>query len=222
MAAPEDEGTPRKGSWTDWVPTSSAQESPAQIGEHGLLNPAAFSGYETGMAFTIAVFVIILAALMLYAQYSGAVRWILAIVVLAVLALFLVRLVLKRTSEPQSLGLPSRPDVTMTGGLRGLAETFDRASGGMKYSQMMFSVRLKDAYLEKVRAMRGLTREELRRIRSDPAALFDVIGDRDIVVFLVETERNARDWSRIAAFMPPIKGYAQATEAILAKMEAWS
>jgi len=183
---------------------------------------AAFTGHEAGMAFTIAVFVIILAALMLYAQYSGAIRWILAIIVLAMMELFLVRLVLRRAREPEPLGLRNVSDVAMTGDLRGLAEIFERASGGMKYSQVMFSVRLKDAFLEKVRVRRGLTKGEIRRMRSDPVALFNVIGDKDIVVFLVETERNARDWSRIAALLPPKKGYAQETVMTLTKMEAWS
>ena len=149
-------------------------------------------------------------------------RWLLVIIVLATLSLFLVRLVLRRTEDPRSLVTRRKPDATMPGDLHGLGEIFDRASKGMKYSQVMFSMRLRDAFLEKVMVHRAVSRERMKRIRGSPEALFDVIGDRELVMFLLDAERNSRDWSRVAAYMAPISGYDKEIERILAKMEVWS
>jgi hypothetical protein len=108
-----------------------------------------------------------------------------------------------------------------SGDLRSLATTLDRANGGLKYSQVVVAARMKDAFLEKVRVSRGLAPGDVEQVRSDPALLMALVGDRELVVFLLESERNHRHWPALLKHLPTRRGFAGETDRMLAKMEAW-
>ena len=91
----------------------------------------------------------------------------------------------------------------------------------MKYSQVMFAARMKDAFLEKVRVSRGLSRDAIDRAKADPEALMSLVGDRDLVVFVLESERNGRHWPALLRYLPPRRAYREDSDRMLARMEAW-
>src|SRR2546428_9630788 len=64
----------------------------------------------------VLAFAILLGILFYYAQFSGLVRWLLAVVALAVLASFAWGAIRRRTEEPTPLVAPPSPDVSRGGG----------------------------------------------------------------------------------------------------------
>ena len=80
---------------------------------------------------------------------------------------------------------------------------------------------MKDAFLEKVRVARGIAPADVERLRSDPAGLMALVEDRDLVVFLLESERNHRHWPALLKDLPTRQGFAGEMDRMLAKMEAW-
>jgi len=200
---------PRGGDESVFIPTSIARDR------------LVMGAFATQAAFAVAFAFLILAATVLYAQYSGAVRWLLAVVFLTAGAYIVVRFVGSRARDPRAFGPPARIERRATGDLRSLATTLDRASAGLKYSQVMFAARMKDAFFEKVRASRDLPPEDLDRVRADPRALLALVGDPELVVFLMESERNHRHWPALLEALPTRHGFAQEADRVLAKMEAW-
>ena len=177
--------------------------------------------FVTQTAFALAFAVLVLAATVFYAQYSGAVRWLLSVVFLMAAAYIVVRFVGMKARDPRALLSARRIELRATGDLRTLTTTLDRASAGLKYSQVMFAGRMKDAFLERVRVSHALSAEDLERARADPAALLEIVGDRELVVFLMESERNHRHWPDVLPYLPTRKSFVAEADRMLAKMEAW-
>src|SRR3970282_1322872 len=114
--------------------------------------PGGHSPYEAMMqdryvASAFGTQLVVVAALVFYAQYSGAVRWLLAVVLLATAAFVMARYVGSRVRDPRPLHAGSLVERRAPGDLRSLATTFDRASAGLKYSQIMFDGRMKEPFL---------------------------------------------------------------------------
>jgi hypothetical protein len=177
--------------------------------------------FGTQVAFAVGFGVLVIIATVFYAQYSGAVRWLLAIVLLAVASYGIVRFVGARARDPRPLETAGFVERRAAGDLRSLAKTLERASSGMKYSQVVVAARMKDAFLEKVRVARGLGAGELERVRSDPEGLMALVGDRELVVFLLESERNHRHWPALLQHLPTRREFAGEVDRIPGKMEAW-
>ncbi|HTD81179.1 MAG TPA: hypothetical protein VK723_03405 [Thermoplasmata archaeon] len=187
----------------------------------GMRDRVVAATFGTQVAFGVGFGILIIGATVFYAQYSGAVRWALGIVILSGTAYLLVRFVGSRARDPRPLEPARRVERRAAGGLRSLAKTLDRARDGLKFSQVVVAARMKDAFLEKVRVSRGLALEDIERIRSDPVGLMALVGDRELVVFLLESERNHRHWPALLQHLPTRHGFGGETERMLAKMEAW-
>ncbi len=214
------EPAPRRDSWKKEI-----QRGP-RPGDHSpyeamMQDRYVASAFGMQVTFVGALVLIMAAALVFYAQYSGAVRWLLAVLLLATAAFVMARYVASRARDPRPLHGGGLVERRASGDLRSLATTFDRASSGLKYSQIMFDVRMKDAFLEKVRIARNLSRDDVDRLRSDPEALMGVVGDRELAIFVLEGERSGRHWPTLLQFLPPRHAYARDAARVLAKMEAW-
>ena len=177
--------------------------------------------FGTQAAFGLGFGVLMLAAAVFYAQYSGALRWLLVVVVLIAAAYILVRIVGIRARDPRPFRATPRAERRATGDLRTLATTLDRASAGLRYSQVMFAARMEEAFLEKARVSRGLRAEDIDRARSDPRQLLAIVGDPDLAMFVLESERNHRNWPALLRHLPVQPGYAAHVDRILGRMEAW-
>lgn len=214
------EPTPRRESWKKEI-RRGPRPGEGSPYEQMMQDRYVASAFGAQVAFVGALVLIVAAALIFYAQYSGAIRWLLAVVFLAAAAFGMARFVASRARDPRSLRPASLVERRAPGDLRSLATTLDRASAGLKYSQIMFGVRMKDAFLEKVRVSRGLAPEDINRMRADPEALMRLVGDRELVLFVLEGERNGRHWPTLLRALPARRGYAREADRVLAKMEAW-
>src|SRR3989442_52063 len=192
----------RRDSWKKEIRQGPRPRDPSAYSEETAARDRMMvNAFGTQVSFAIAFSILILAAAIFYAQYSGAVRWLLGIVVLATGAYILVRFVGTRARDPRPLRRVDRVERHATGDLWSLAITLDRAAAGLKFSQVMFAARMKDAFLEKVRVSRGLTEEAMNRARGDPEALLALVGDADLTVFLLESERNHRHWPSLLRYL---------------------
>src|SRR3990172_36354 len=155
------------------------------------------SAFGTQGAFVGALVLILVAALVFYAQYSGAVRWLLAVVLLATAAFVMARYVGSRARDPRPLHAGSLVERRAPRDLRGLPPNFQ------------------------ARTPRPLRRGAVARLRADPEALMRVVGDRELALFVLEGERNGRHWPALLRVLPARREDAAETERVLAKMEAW-
>jgi len=209
-------------SWREGVHPSSRPRDIEPYATHkDLPTLVTASTFSTEVVFAIAFLLLVVATLLLYAQYSGAVRWLIAIVILAATAYILVRFVGIRTRDPSPFPHDKVAESYASGDLQSLAAMFDRASEGLKHSQLDFTILMKDMFLEKVRVSRSLTKSDLDQLKSEPQALFGLIDDRELVEFLVATEQNDQNWSSAHQKLRAQRGFAQKMEMILTKMEAW-
>ncbi len=164
---------------------------------------------------------IVLGIFLYYAQFSGAVRWLLGVVALAVLASFAWGAIRRRTSEPPPLIAPRTPDVTRDGELEVFAAAVRRAVRGLPYSQGYVASRARSAFAERVRLAFGLSPERMRELQRDPPALRGVFGDDALVDFLrleAADSDEREDWVRHTR---QHGGFVQAFRGILDRMEAW-
>ena len=177
--------------------------------------------FGTQVSFGAAFAVLILVAAVFYAQYSGALRWLIAVGVLTAGAYIVVRFVGTRTRDPRPFRPVPQTDSRATGDLRSLSTTLDRASAGLKYSQVMFAARMTGAFLEKVRLSRGIRPEDMRLMHADPERLLELIGDVEVVTFILKSERDHRHWPELLNALRSRPGFAGEADRMLAKMEAW-
>lgn len=171
------------------------------------------------IAFLIALIVI---GFLYYAQYSGVFRWAVVLIAVAFASYLVTRIVVRRSPDPPSLVPVEFPARVTPGDLRTLAKTLSRAETGLRYSQIVFSKRLADAFLEKVRIARSLSSEEVGRIRSDPERLVAVLGDEELARFVFESEHLDRRWPDVINRIPRQRAYAAGVARVLDRMEAWS
>ena len=165
--------------------------------------------------------ILLLAATAYYAAYSGAVRWIIFAMVLAFVGFVAVRFAAAKTQDPIRLGVPFPAGGGVGGDLRGLRTTAERADGGLVYSQVAFEDRMRKAFLAKVRSNRPLTAAALDTAAKEPERLQEVLGDRDLTLFVLEAARNMRTYPASVPSLPKKAEFAKRAAKTLDAMEGW-
>jgi hypothetical protein len=164
---------------------------------------------------------VLLGMLLYYAQFSGTVRWLIAVAVLAVIASFAWGAIRRRTEEPTPLVSPRAPDVVRGGDLEIFTAAVRRAARGLPYSQALVASRARGAFAERVRLAFGLSPERMRELQRDPAGLRHVFADDALVDFLrleAGDPDERADWVRRARSRG---GFVRAIDGVLDRMEAW-
>ena len=216
------EPAPRRESWKKDIQRGPRPgDSSAAAQDPAVPDRLVAAAFTTQVSFGLAFVVLVVAATVFYAQYSGALRWLIAVGVLTAGAYIVVRFVGTRTRDPRSFRPVPQTDSRATGDLRSLSTTLDRASAGLKYSQVMFAARMAEAFLEKVRLSRGIRPEDMRLMHADPERLLELIGDVEVVTFILKSERDHRHWPELLSALRSRPGFAGEADRMLAKMEAW-
>lgn len=154
-------------------------------------------------------------------------RWPLYAALLAALGVKLVLVLADRSASVPPLELPPRAVPSPLGALQTLTETVSRAERGLPYSQALVALRVRHAFLEKMRSRRGLDEESLNALLHDPSALAATVPDATIVRFLSLTSREEEllyDTARPSGpLLPRAEGesYTRALGRVLQAMEAW-
>lgn len=170
------------------------------------------------LLFTVAI---MLGLLLYYAQFSGTVRWLLGVGLLAVLAAFAWDQVVRRTARPPPLVGPEVPAVVQDGALASLSAAVRRASSGLSYSQVLVASRARAAFAERMRLALGLSAEAMRNVQRNPAALRRLLGDDLLAEFVhipVPDLDERYRWVRRARAR---NGFDSEFDGVLSRMEAW-
>ena len=164
---------------------------------------------------------VILGILLYYAQFSGAVQWLLGVGALAGVALFAWSQIVRRTAEPAPLVGPQTREATREGELEGFAAAVRRAARGLPYSQVLVASRAHGAFIEHARLALGLPPEAMREVQRDRESLRRVFDDDVLVDFLhlrVGDLEERYGWVRRARSGG---GFVREFRRVLDRMEAW-
>ncbi len=185
--------------------------------------PARFMAHPATMSlFILVIFILLLtAATFYYAQYSGALRWLIFAAVVAAFGYAAVRIVASRARDPARGPGRAATAPRVGGDLRSRRTTLERAQGGLVYSQLVFEDRVRRAFLEKVRANRHLDAAAIDASARDLERLQSILGDKELALFVLETARNMRVYPASVPTLPKKEQFARRTAALLDRMEAW-
>ena len=164
---------------------------------------------------------LILGYMLFMAQFSGAVRWLLGLLLIGVVAGFAWYEVNRRTREPSPLLTPAPKLQAHAGELTTLMAVVRRADRGLLYSQVLISSRAREALSEQTRLSLGLSREDMRRLVRDPDALRRALHDPVLEAFLYTPSRDP-DWRyRWVEEARASLGFEASLRTVLDHMEAW-
>ncbi len=166
-------------------------------------------------------FAVLLGMLLYYAQFSGAIRWLLGVTALAVLAAIAWGQIQRRTAEPSPLVGPRSPGASRDGELDSFAAAVRRASRGLPYSQVLVASRARSAFLERARLALGLPSEAIRDMQRNPTALRQVFADDALVDFLYLEAGDLEDRSAWVQRARTRGGFVREFRDVLTRMEAW-
>jgi len=170
---------------------------------------------------TILAFAVLLGMLLYYAQFSGAIRWLLGVLALAALAGIAWGQIRRRTAEPAPLVGPRSPVASRDGELDLFAAAVRRASRGLPYSQVLVASRARSAFLERARLALGLPPETIRDAQRDPGALRRLFGDDALVDFLYLEAGDLDDRFAWVQRARARGSFDREFRDVLARMEAW-
>lgn len=187
------------------------------------LAPMSFLAHPAGVSvlLVVAFLILLLGATAYYSAYSGALRWILFAGVLAAVAYVAVRYAAAKAQDPLRLGGVAAAGAGVGGDLRSLRTTVERADGGLVYSQVVFEDRMRKAFLRKVRSNRPFTAAALDNAAKEPERLHEIVGERDLTLFVLEAARNMRAYPSSLPSLPKRQEFAKRAAKTLDAMEAW-
>lgn len=175
----------------------------------------------------LTLLVVILIVSTVVVDASAADRWPLYGALLLALSVKLVLVLYETSSTVPALGLPLRRPPSRAGAVQILSDTLSRADRGLRYSQALVALRLRDAFLEKVKSRRGLNEDDLDSLLEDPAALESVVGNAVIARFLSATSQGEKllhtptDDERPLLRTSGGEPYSASIGRIVTAMEAW-
>jgi len=161
---------------------------------------ATSAGWGYGMVFMFLG--IFLFGIMFYAQYSGALRWVLVFLLFTAAGTLLLRFVNVRARDPAMLVGATAAVDRRPGEVLRFAALLERSAEGLKYSQIEADERLRKAVLDRVRVARGLGREEIEAARESPAGLHGLLKDKALVLWCLRGERDTAEWPMRVGGMP--------------------
>jgi hypothetical protein len=146
----------------------------------------------------------LLSIVVMYAQHSGILRYILLTVAITLIGGALAWVASRNTADPVPLGWASAVSEEGRGDLARMTRLLERGQDGMGFSQLQVVDRLRAAFLEKWKVTRNLTDAEAQSLLKDPERLMENLGDREIASFLLDAEDARRRWSQIIVRREPV------------------
>ena len=178
------------------------------------------------VAYVIFASCLIVGPFALYAVYSGAMRWIITLILVSFAGIFAAKVLypLGEASKGRGGGESASRGKD---GYAALKEMAERAEGGFAYSQKALNERIADAFLEKLRVKRGLQPQAVFRLSEDRQRLFAACGDGELADFVVESKTAMTEKTEKHGLFGR-KGmakdgaaYKARAQRMIAKIEAW-
>ncbi len=140
------------------------------------------------MVFTFMMLVLFVMLLFFLAwiRYSGMLRWAISIFALGILATFLARAMYADSIPVKSWERHTQLDITIGSNLEPLLKTLERAANGSETSQALLEERLKNLFIERLKASEEISSEDVNELINDPRQLKRVVGDDVLTEFLIK------------------------------------
>ncbi len=170
---------------------------------------------------------VILASYLLF-PIDPSLRWALYILLLVAIAWTVIRNLHQGAMGVPPLRPPEDGERHASGELTKLAMSLRRADRGLKYSQMIVALRVRNAFLEKVRSNRGLDHQELTSLMGDPEKRSGIVHDPLILRFLAATAEEDLLFSKVTTREPLLRGVSRGESfsdiigRVVSAMEAWN
>ena len=207
--------------WRNLRDSLGGREVPDDLDERMALKRATLrSPPGAGMLVAVLYVALLLLGLVYYASYSGSLRWVLAFLLAAGFGVAAMRLVHQGTRDPDAASGGAGSPAPRPGEVRRFAAVLERAAHGMKYSQIVADERLREALVHRARLQRAAI-ETSDTLQRDPAALRHLLGDEELVRFVVRSEESSRIWPGMIDRMPRRPAFWGEFRSILAKAVTW-
>ncbi len=166
-----------------------------------------------------------IAMLMLFGAYSGGMRWLITLGMVAVMGFVAIFLMKRGVERRRELSEAGGPRTEFRGEMTSLTEAMARAESGYSYSQQTLRERLCEDILNKLSVIRDLDIERMNAMLDAGDAEF--VGDETVARFLLENRRGTKGWDdtqyqtkgksaeRGKKFMSEIDEILKRTEAIV-------
>ena len=184
------------------------------------IRPEIYDGDSVRMAIIMAsVFMVIIAGLiMMWAEYSGLLRYTL-LLTFTTLVLMVPAYLLFQESARSYIPEPERHDIVMRGDLEEIRGLMKRAFRGYMASQAMLEDRLREDMIRRISVRKRIPMEAVRESSRDRKKALLMTGDDDLARLL--SERKSMSRSRRAIFIRPSQEYRAWIMRVVKKMEEW-
>ena len=132
--------------------------------------------------------------ILLFANYSGGMRWLLTLGIVAVLGFMAVYLMKRGTRRKRTYDDKKEVKTEFEGQLTEVAEAVERGSVGYVYSQQLLRERLCEDIIQKLALARDMSEEEI--LNQLEAGNHDLIGDELLLKFLEQNSRGTKSWNK--------------------------
>lgn len=133
-----------------------------------------------------------IAMLLLFGAYSGGMRWLITLGMVAVMGFVAIFLMKRGVERKRALSDIAGPRTEFRGEMTSLTEAMARAESGYSYSQQTLRERLCEDILNKLAVLRDLDIEKMNALLDTGDAKF--VGDEAVASFLLENRRGTKGW----------------------------
>ncbi len=177
----------------------------------------------------ISIFLLALIFLFLiWIQYSSVVRWLIIVMVLAILASLILRKIGKESKPINEWRKTSKFKKINTSELEKTSKLVRRAFKGLTTSQALLEERIRDGFIKKMKCERGISDRDVEELLEDPGRLRRYIGDDVITDFLIhckdyrETGGDKKLFSNMKINKKSDDDYREWIEIVIDGIDKWN
>ena len=147
------------------------------------------------LLFTIIFFgTIPVVMILLFANYSGGMRWLITLGIVAIMGFLAVYLMKRGTRQRPNYDKKKEVKTEFIGQLTETNDAVERGSIGYVYSQQLLRERLCEDIINKLALARDMSEEEI--ISNLEKDNYDIVGDEMLAKFLKKFRRGTKGWDK--------------------------
>ncbi|MCK4367600.1 MAG: hypothetical protein KAW84_06605 [Thermoplasmata archaeon] len=169
-----------------------------------------------------------LAMMLFYAQFSGILRWIIVLLLISSMGFGIAYLSSRNTTSPERLSPDHMQRDVQWGEIARLTGILRRAEKNYRYSQLEAVERIRKTVIDRIQSQRDISDEEMGDALQDEERLMELVGDEEVAVFLLASEKDLSNWSSIVREKLPVmssfrgsRGFNESVLSVLERMEDW-
>lgn len=132
--------------------------------------------------------------ILLFANYSGGMRWLLTLAIVTVLGLMAIYLMKRGTREKRIFDEKKDVQTEFKGQLTEVTDAVERGATGYVYSQQLLRERLCESIINKLALARDLSEDEIIvKLKKNDT---EFVGDEILACFLIKNRRGSKGWDQ--------------------------